>query len=187
MAAGWTPLREPGAKSYSTMAVAMSLPFVLGAFLLLLHNREIWRPLLRAHHWELAGFVLLLLILVPLHEGVHAIAYGCGLRSPHLIAGCWWRRGLAYVLYDAPLPRRRVLIMMVAPFFVLTICPLLALSLASAAGQSFILFFAILHAAICTGDFNTFVRLLHSTPPRAWIHNQGWTTCWRADYQPPLG
>jgi hypothetical protein len=154
------------------------LPFLLGATAILLHAAPALRAIFQHHLWSLPSLLVLLLALVPAHEFIHALAYGCGLRSPNLLVGYWPQRGLAYVLYDTPLPRRRVLIMLAAPFVVLTVLPLLATILLSGPWLWLVTFFAVLHAAFCTGDAVTFLRLVSQAPASALIHNQGWATYW---------
>lgn len=180
VAAGWTPLRESNSGRFAMAALLGMLPFLLGATALFLHAAPVWRPFFREHLWSLPALLIVLLALVPAHEFIHALAYGCGLRSPNLLVGFWPARGLAYVLCDTPLPRRRVLLMLAAPFVVLTVLPLLAIFFLPGPGVWLVAFFAVLHAAFCTGDAITFQRLWTQSPARALIHNQGWTTYWRA-------
>ncbi len=39
--------------------------------------------------------------------------------------------------------------------------------------RSSVLFFSLLHAALCVGDAATFLRLVRQAPPRSRVHNQG--------------
>src|SRR5690606_1337519 len=78
------------------------------------------RAYLHTHPAATAVLVCCFVVITPVHELIHAIAYPGGLRSQRLVMGVWLRRGLAYVVYDAPLPRNRVLIMLLAPFVTLT-------------------------------------------------------------------
>lgn len=181
VAAGWTPLREPG-KGYAVTVALVTSPFLLGAIAILLHNDSVWRPLFRAHPWALAGFVMGLLAMVPAHEFIHAVAYGCSLRSPKLLVVCWLRRGLVYVVYDEPLVRDRVLFMLAAPFLIMSGLPLCLLTFISAACLPLAGFFCLLHTGLCAGDFATFVRLYMQVPADALIHNQGWKTYWAVSH-----
>ncbi len=178
IAAGWTPLRTPDERRFVAVALLWTVPFILVATMLFLHAAPALRTVFRLQPWSLPAFLLLLLALVPVHEFIHMLAYGCGLRSPHLVVGLWLRRALPYVVCDQPLPRRRVLIMLAAPFGVLTLLPLLAAPLLSGPLLSCVMFFSLLHAALCVGDAATFVRLLRQVPPRSLVHNQGWQTYW---------
>jgi hypothetical protein len=154
------------------------VPFLVSAVMLFLHSAPALRTVFRLQPWSLPSFLFLLLALVPAHEFIHALAYGCGLRSPNLIVGFWPQRGLPYVLCDEPLPRRRVLLMLAAPFCALTLLPLLSVPLLPEPLRSCVLFFGLLHAALCVGDAATFLRLLRQAPPESRVHNQGWQTYW---------
>jgi hypothetical protein len=176
--AGWTPLRAPNERRFVAVAMVCAIPLLLAATIAFLNAAPALRTFFRDHAWSLPCFVLLMLALVPAHEFVHALAYGCGLRSRNLIAGLWLQRGIPYVLCDEPLPRRRVLFMLAAPFCALTVMPLLTVPFLSAPWFSCVLFFSLLHAALCVGDAATFLRLWRQAPPRALVHNQGWQTCW---------
>jgi hypothetical protein len=136
------------------------LPFLLGATALFLHAVPAWRPLFQRHFWSLPSLLVLLLALVPTHEFIYALAYGCGLRFPHLVVGFWPQRGMAYVLCDTPLPRRRVLIMLAAPFVVLSVLPLLATFFLSGPLAMLVAFVSIFYTQrFCTGDAIMFWRL----------------------------
>jgi hypothetical protein len=130
------------------------------------------------HLWSVLFFLLLLLGLVPAHELIHAIAYRCQFRSRQLWFGIWPARMMAYVLYDAPLSRRRVLGMLAAPFFVLSVLPLAAIPFLPDPWSLCVGFFALLHAALCVGDAATILRLLRQVPPGAQVHNHGWQLYW---------
>lgn len=184
---GWTPLRVSDSRGFTAAAMLCMLPFLLGATVLVLHATPTLRTIFQQHLWSLPCFLVLLLALVPMHEFIHALAYGCGLRSPHLVAGLWLWRCLAYVLYDAPLPRQRVLIMLAAPFVMLSVLPLLVALLLSGPWLWLVCFVAILHTACCTGDAITFHRLLSQAPSGALIHNQGWNTYWSLPHAASMG
>jgi hypothetical protein len=178
IAAGWTPLRTPNDRRFVAVAMLYTVPFLLAATTIFLHSAPAFCAVFRLEPWSLPSFLLLLLALVPAHEFIHALAYGCGLRSPNLVVGVWLQRGIPYVLCDEPLPRRRVLFMLAAPFCALTLLPLPLVPLLSEPLFSCVLFFILLHAALCVGDAATFLRLLRQAPPEARVHNQGWQTYW---------
>jgi len=178
VAARWTSLDGPHSSRYVLMVLLWVCSFLLVAIALFLRAAPMLRAIFREHLWTLPCFLAVLLALVPAHELIHALAYGCGLRSPNLIAGVWPKRGIAYVIYDTPLPRQRVLRMLVAPFLVLSVAPLFAAPFLSGPSLILLAFFSLLHAALCAGDAVTVLRLLRLTPPGAMIHNDGWDTYW---------
>jgi hypothetical protein len=185
VAAGWTPLTTCGSIRYVWIALALGLPFMFGAVAIVLWFAHDWRTLFDTHPWGLPVFLAALLLLVPVHEFIHALAYRCGLRSPHLILGLWPQRGIAYVLYDFPLPRRRVLFMLAAPFMVLSVLFLGLLVVLPTGLASMAAYFFLTHTSVSGGDALTFFRLWRRVPPEALIHNQGSTTYWSAN--PALG
>jgi len=80
----------------------------------------------------LLGVVVLALALLPLpayfllHEFIHALAapgFGFSDRS---VIGVWPAGGVAYSYYDGEMSRERLLAVLLAPFFFLTILPLAA-------------------------------------------------------------
>jgi hypothetical protein len=38
----------------------------------------------------------------------------------------------------------------------------------------------LVHTAVCTGDFATFVRLIKQVPVNSLVHNDGWKTYWNS-------
>ncbi|MCX6898681.1 MAG: DUF3267 domain-containing protein [Verrucomicrobia bacterium] len=178
VAVGWTLLRTPKDRRFVVAAMLCTVPLLLAATILFFHAAPELRAHFRLQRWSLPCFLLALLALVPAHEFVHALAYGCGLRSPDLLAGFWPQRVIPYVVCDEPLPRRRVLFMLAAPFCVLTLLPLFTAPLLSGTLLFCVLFFSLLHAALCVGDVATFFRLWRQAPAGARIRNQGWDTYW---------
>jgi len=166
---GWTLLREWGAGRFAVVAALLGLPFLIPAPILV-------RGLLKGQPLVGGAFLLALLVMVPVHELIHALACFQGIRSRHLIVGFWPSRGLCYALYDSPLPRNRVLGMVVAPFLAFSILPLLCLPWLHGAAWSLVLVFSLLHTGACGGDAIVFFQLLSQVPRQALVHNNGWQT-----------
>ena len=108
---GWTPLREPDSRRFAFVAILLSVPFQVAAIWILFSSLESFRTRFKSGPLGVLLFVAPLLLLIPLHEFVHALAYLKGLRSRRLIMGIWPRRGMAYVIYDSPMRRNRLLFM----------------------------------------------------------------------------
>ena len=180
----WTPLREWAAGRLAVVALLLGLPFQLAAVMLLVtvnsQNGQV-RDLFRTQPLACGAFVLALLAMVPVHELIHGLAYGRGIRSPHLIFGCWPSRGLCYAIYDAPMPRNRVLGVLAAPFLTLSILPLLCAPWLTGAAQTLTLTYSLLHAGICGGDVICFWWLVSQVQRMAFVHNNGWQTYWKAE------
>lgn len=182
LAAGWTPLPERNVRKLAATALMLALPLMAIAVIVFLQSRAEVRAAFRESPLTLAAFIIGMLAIVPAHELVHALAYFKSPLSRHLILGAWPRHGLAYAIYDGPMPRGRVLFMVAAPFLVLSVLPLTLLALgvppAPQAARAMLLFGALTHTALCVGDSIVFWRIARHAPPGAMIHNAGWTTCW---------
>jgi hypothetical protein len=126
-------------------AVLLGLPFLIVAVSLLGTTKDEVRGFLKAEPMLCSAYLLALILMVPVHEFIHALAYGRGIGSPHLTVGFWPSRGFGYALFDSPMPRNRVLGMLVAPFLTLSLLPLLCLLWLQGAAWTLVLIFALLH------------------------------------------
>ncbi|MES2461028.1 MAG: DUF3267 domain-containing protein [Armatimonadota bacterium] len=177
-AAGWTPLRSPPSERIAVLATVGMIPWFL------LAGKAMGAAVDHLLTLPLLAFAASTLLLVPLHEAVHALAYRQPLGSPHLWTGIWLRRGIWYVLYDAPLPRDRVLFMLIAPAICLSLLPLLALPFLSPGLRYGGLYLICIQASLCMADLPSAVRVLRQIPKQAFVHNQGWNTYWSTQYEP---
>jgi hypothetical protein len=181
---GWTPLRAWGAGRFAVVALLLGLPFLLAAVVLVVTvNAQTGqvRDLFRAQPLLGVVYLLALLAMVPVHELIHGLAYGQGIRSPRLIVGFWPSRGLCYAIYDAPMSRDRVLGVLAGPFLVLSLLPLFCLPWLTGAARALVLTFSLLHTGSCSGDVICFWWLVSQVPRRASVHNNGWRTFWTAE------
>jgi hypothetical protein len=176
----WVPLRGWGAGRLAVAAVLLGLPFLIAAVILLETMKGEVRGLFKDQPLAGGVYLLALLAMVPVHELIHALAYGQGIRSPHLIVGFWPSRGLCYAIYDSPMPRNRVLGVLAAPFLTLSILPLLFLPWLQGAPWGLVLTYSLLHAAMCGGDLIVLLGLVSQVPRMAFVHNNGWRTYWVA-------
>jgi hypothetical protein len=182
---GWTPLREFSPGRFSTLAMLIALPFALATAFLVTDQPGGLRGLFRDDPLLAATFLLAVVLMTPVHELIHAMAYGHGIRSPHLILGFWPSRFLPYAIFDSPLPRRQVLVMVIAPFLTLSLVPLLCLPWLEGAARSLVVAFCSLHTALCGGDVIVFWLLFSQVPRKALVHNNGWQTYWSAQLGSP--
>jgi hypothetical protein len=87
--AGWTPLAECSAERFPRIAGMLALPFLAGALMVLFNDRMGIRQQLREDYRYLLLTLGAWILLVPLHEFIHAVAYLKGLGSPNLVMGIW--------------------------------------------------------------------------------------------------
>ncbi len=172
----WTPLRQVNTRKYTAIAFVMAAPILVGAFWYLLNVRSV----LRSSPAIIALLGLFLLLMLPLHELIHAMTFQGWLRDSRVMLGIWLPFGM-WVCYDGPQPRNRLLLMGCMPLFTLSLLPLLILFCVPTSAWSHLFrFLAILHVATCAGDLQTFIRVMRQVPANAVIHNKGWQTYWRA-------
>ena len=125
-----------------------------------------------------------LLIIIPVHELLHALVHPHWGRSPNTILGAWLSKGIFYAHYEGEMPRNRFLLVYVAPYLVLGLLPLGLLALLGGAlwspGAVVILALVSLFGSLSAcGDIIGVILLLFQIPGRALVRNKGWKTYWK--------
>lgn len=126
--------------------------------------------------WFLAAFFW----LIPVHEAIHALVHpGRGL-SDRTCIGMWLSRGLFYAHCHGPMSRDRFIAILIAPFMVLSILPLVGCALI---GKVHVLPVtgSMMNALLACGDLLGVMLLLWQVPRDARIQNQSWRTYWQAE------
>lgn len=173
---GWAPLREPSSGVFVIEALLLSIPLLVSAYAMLLEIKGF----LRSQPLGLATLVLFFVLMIPVHETIHAFMYPCSLGSKHLFMGVWMRRGLCYVVYDSPVSRNRILTVLSAPFIVVSSVFAIAAVFVPSEWRLVVIFYFLVHSAVCTGDFATYVLLIKQVPKNSLVHNDGWKTYWKS-------
>lgn len=175
--AGWTPMVSSRNLPLANAASLLGLiGFIVAGYWCL---PQVIVAMEITSKWMVAVTVVLpVFILLPLHELCHCLGYLVPLTSRSLISGIWLRQGVWYVVYDAPLQRKRVLLSLAAPLVLLSILPALTIPFLSPKNFWICSYIVLIHAALCAGDAVTFVRILANVPRSGWVHNYGWTTYW---------
>jgi hypothetical protein len=128
--------------------------------------------------------VAILVLLIPVHELLHAAFHpGAGLSSDTVI-GLWPSRLLFYAAYEGPMARNRFLLVFMGPYLVLSLLPVVAIPLLRAIGAGpvpllALAFLAFIGAAVAAGDVVGAILVLTQVPADAVVRNQGWRTYWR--------
>ena len=174
---GWRPLSEPNVLVFTLQAAFLSIPFCVMAYLAACQLK----PYVKCHPYLPVALLVSMLCLVFVHELLHVLGYP--LRSRHLVI-VFWPQSLfpPFPIYDAPLPRNRILFMLSFPFIILAVILIIVMALSHSPWRDLGLFLLFLHVIICTGDFFTFTRIFRQVPPKAFVHNAGWKTYWTSDY-----
>ena len=170
---GWSPIREPGplAIQFIALPVAMVVVGLLVGLLAL-----VWPS------GSVSGSIWLLLalaiLLIPIHEILHAVCFPGGLPSPHTIIGIWLSRILFYAHYEGVMTRTRFLVTFAMPFLVLSILPIMLIGLFRWPSLE-LAALSIVNGAAASGDIIGIILVGLQVPASASVRNRGWRTYWR--------
>ena len=170
---GWSPIREPGplAIQFIALPVAMVVVGLLVGLLAL-----VWPS------GSVSGSIWLLLalaiLLIPIHEILHAVCFPGGLPSPHTIIGIWLSRILFYAHYEGVMTRTRFLVTFAMPFLVLSILPIMLVGLLRWPSLE-LAALSIVNGAAASGDIIGIILVGLQVPASASVRNRGWRTYWR--------
>jgi len=127
--------------------------------------------------------VLILVTTVPLHELVHALSTPAWGLSERTVIGVQRGTGLLlpYMYYDGEQPLRRMLLTGLAPVLVLTLIPLVFLSIMPVSGpmRANLGFLAFLNIAVSGGDLVTFLWISTHLPAKVTVRRNGWGLLWK--------
>ncbi len=124
--------------------------------------------------------LILIVLLIPLHEFIHALFHPDFGFSNRTIYGYSASYRIFYAYYQGAISKRRLMISAIAPLFLLTIIPLIICFLLGITYWAIILF-SLLNALGCFIDFYGFFRLLVIVPNGAIIRRQNDKAYWKID------
>ncbi|MDQ7029945.1 MAG: DUF3267 domain-containing protein [Ardenticatenia bacterium] len=181
----WSPIREPSPGLFQIVAipVAVLVAFVLARIWWSLPISDI-RVVIVSPREAVAALVVGLAV-VGLHELLHALIMPGGWRSPKVILGIWPQRLMFYAHYSGVMSRDRFLAIMVAPFLLLSLGPILLIwgiaTVDSISSWALTVAFAIslFNGAASCGDLLGALLVSIQVPRGALVRNVGWRTYWR--------
>lgn len=186
---GWASIREPSPLLMNGLAIpAAFLMCGLTIGLLSLAGEGGPPPILRPSEVESASlsFLLILaiiLISIPLHELVHALAHPHFGLSSNSILGLWLSRGLFYAHYEGEMSRNRFLAILALPFLILSMLPVIIVGFAGPSTSTRILGYlvivALVNSLLASGDAVGFGLILSQIPSSAVVRNKGWKSFWK--------
>lgn len=170
--AEWQSLTEPG----PVQAQITAIPIMVVSFAVvyaLLNQMAQFSILSEPPLMLLAVFVP----VIALHELCHAFFHPGRGRTSNSVLGFWPTMLVFYAQYFGPLPRDRFIVMLLAPFVLLTLAPVSAACLIGQipwwAGAG-----ALLNAAASCVDLLGVLILLR-IPPESLVRNKGWKSYWK--------
>jgi hypothetical protein len=175
----WRRLREPRSLA---VALLLSLPLgVLAAFGLLIMGTALApgeRAEVTVEADRLAHVLVFFVLLISLHELLHAVSFPESLSSRNVVLGIWPRALLFYAHYVGELSRERFLLSLICPFAAISIGSLL-LALIDPARSGLWMFAGVLNALSSSMDLLGVLLVIAQLPRGARVRNQGRFTYWR--------
>jgi hypothetical protein len=178
-AEGWRNIREPSpiALQFIAFPVAIGLLFIWVVCLVLFQQEafssQISRIVINI------GTLVLLLLLIPAHEFLHALVHpGCGLSS-NTVIGLWLSKGMFYAHYEGEMSRNRFLLVFVTPYIILGVLPTILIATFPELMQS-LLWLSLFGSVLACGDLVGAGLVLFQIPRSAIVRNKGWKTYWKS-------
>jgi hypothetical protein len=172
---GWRPLREPSPWLAQLLSLPLGLAIVLAVMFAWLSIAEFSAP----NGWSLLVSILLLLLLIPVHEAIHIALHPGHGTCASTIVGFWPKKLLFYAHYDDELARNRFIAILVAPFLVLTVAPVMVCVILAVTPFSLVSLTVVNGCASCMDLFGVLL-VLAQIPSGAIVRNKGWRTYWRS-------
>lgn len=177
---GWTLLKEPRFVVLALMATVIGIALAIPTLWAWNHIATNARALTLLPVNSPLFFLLGMLVVVVIHEFVHAIAYPrFGLSKDTLIA-FWPSKGTCYASYLGAMSRNRWLLVYVLPLLVLSVLPFL-ICMVSGVVASELKFVSVFNALCCGGDvYFALWLIMRQVPRKSLMRNQGWAQWWKA-------
>ncbi len=172
--AAWRSLREPTpwVMQFLALPVGIVVCIAVGAgWLYLAPFREL--------PFDSPSLLLgAMLVMIPIHEVLHAIVHPGSGSSGDSILGFWPSRMLFYAHYSGELTRARFIAILLMPLLVISLLPLLVCAVMGHSSGLLALISAF-NALCACGDIFAVGLLLSQIPVDARVRNQGYRTYWR--------
>jgi len=188
-AEGWQAIREPG--PWMTQVIALPIAFMLllvsSGLLYLVFSQKL--PLtqpfaistLFISPWLL---LVLLILLIPMHELLHAVCHPGWGFSPNSVIGLWLSKALVYAHYEGVMSRNRLLLVFAMPYIILSLLPIPLIAVSRVFGWSLnailtFTFLSLIGGVLACGDAVGFWLVISQVPNSAIVRNKGWKTYWK--------
>ena len=195
-AQGWRGIREPNPIWLNLLAVpvviAQVIVWALTIFIILgLRGLPPIPPTSSSITLNPVLLILILVLLIPAHEFLHALFYPDWGFSSRTIIGLWLSKGVFYAHYEGKMRRNRFLLIFLTPYLVLGILPALVWTLLPAnflfSGAALnLLYISLLGSIFSSSDLVGVSLAFLQIPPAAIVRNKGWKTYWKPDVSDPV-
>lgn len=183
---GWNSFNEPGPVAIQLLAIPIAL--VVANFLLACFNAAVPpamnREIMITFTTQLWLPFLAMVLLLPLHEMIHALCYPRLGMTDQTLIGIWPQKVLMYALHLGPMTRARYLVTMSFPFLVLSFVPIAIVIVfndlpINPTVVTFLFIMSILNGIASSADILGIGLVLARLPGRAIIRTRGWKSYWK--------
>jgi hypothetical protein len=124
--------------------------------------------------------IALLVALVVVHEALHLLAHPRSGITNRSIIGASAKPFMFYAAYLGPMRRNRMVLMLAAPFLLLSVLPLAAYGFTSLplTYMPTVALLGVVNSAMASIDLYGVALLLQQVPGGAVVQNDGWSTYW---------
>jgi hypothetical protein len=142
-------------------------------------------PIFQTPLWPLLAILIAISILfIPSHEMIHALCCPQWGLSANTVFGIWLHKGFFYIHHEEPMSRNHFLLVLVAPYIVLSLLPLAAIGLFRVIGWTpelliTLAWLSLLGSLFASGDFISVGLLLSQVPNAAIVRNKGQRSYWK--------
>lgn len=183
---GWKPVNQPGpwAIQFATVPIAV----VVSTFLMACFNAAIpgaiYKPKLYILEYAVWMPFVAIVLLVPLHELIHALCYPNFGKTDEILIGIWPRKILVYAYYAGTMGRHRYIMTLLTPFLVLSFLPILLILPfrqlpMNASVLAFLTVVSVMNGIASCGDILGAGLVFWRLPRKALIRFQGWKSYWK--------
>lgn len=171
----WQALREPSpiVAQFVAFPIGCVVVIVLGILWVVLTPSQIL-----PENMSIGSFIASVAGITVVHELLHAAAHPGQGRSDSSVLGIWPKMMVFYAHYDGELSRNRFVVILITPFLVISVVPLM-LSAVTQVGSAWAAYVSLLNAFLtCVDIFGTIV-LWWQVPVASTLRNQQWYTYWK--------
>jgi hypothetical protein len=173
----WKPLCEPNPWVMQLFAIPLGIVAFIAVGALWCYATPFKKGLFESVG-SLAAVLFSLVILIIVHEIIHALVHPHWGKSEQRILGLWPSRLLFYAHYDGELTRNRFITILAMPAIVITFIPLIVAMVLNLF-SSLIAWLSTWNILFACGDLFGIILLLFQVPSSAICRNQGWRTYWK--------
>ena len=126
------------------------------------------------------SFIYAALLIIPLHELSHSLLFPKSLISKDVLFGFYPKAFVFFTHYNGIITRNRFILILLAPFLILTVLPLIFIIL-TGNQNVFLAKMVFINALSSSIDLLTVIKTIKEIPKNGFIRNKGFKSYWKRD------